>query len=117
MGMTNSDACDGEAATVCDAAIGALVLQLIAGAGGTTATALSGRDPRATRGRQLAFYVVHVGLGWSLQRTGQLFGRQRSTISHACRQVEDRRDETTLDRQIAQLEAVLRQAVTLRIDL
>ena len=109
MRMTDLDACEEGAETVCDTAVGALVLQLIAGAGGVAATELSGR--------QLAFYIVHVGLGWSLQRTGRLFGRQRSTISHACRQVEDRRDRTDLDRQIARLESLVRDAVTLRLDL
>lgn len=100
-----------------EGAVRALVLQLIAGASGSTTDALSGRDPKAGRGRQLAFYVVHVGLGWSLDRTGRLFGRQKSTISHACRQVEDRRDHPDLDRQIARLETVVREAVTLRLDL
>ena len=102
-----------------DRAVGELTAQLIAAAAGLTPDALRGRDRdlRAGRARQIAFYLVHIGLGWPLDRTGRLFSRQRSTISHACRQVEDRRDDAALDRQLGRLEAVLRDAVTLKLDL
>lgn len=43
--------------------------------------------------RQLAMYLCHTFLGLSLTEVGQFFGRDRTTVAHACRQVEDGRDE------------------------
>ena len=47
--------------------------------------------------RQLAMYIAHVRLGMKLVDIGYLFGRDRTTVAHACRLVEDRRDEPRID--------------------
>lgn len=47
--------------------------------------------------RQLAMYIAHVRLGMKLVEVGQLFGRDRTTVAHACRLIEDRRDVPEID--------------------
>jgi len=55
------------------------------------------RHPRAAFARQVAMYAAHVQLGMTLTDVGRAFGRDRTTAGHACRTVEDRRDEPRLD--------------------
>lgn len=47
--------------------------------------------------RQVAMYLSHVALGFSLTETGRRFGRDRTTAAYACSQVEDRRDDSLFD--------------------
>lgn len=73
---------------------------------------IAGRDLwRTTRGRakvalarQVAMYLTHVGCGLSLTETGRLFGRDRTTVAHACNVIEDRRDDPLFDRVLDLLE-------------
>lgn len=58
--------------------------------------------------RQVSMYCAHVVLGLSLTDTGHLFGRDRTTAAHACRVVEDRRDDPRLDGLIDLIEGVIR---------
>lgn len=60
--------------------------------------------PRAAYVRQVAMYLAHVGFALSFEAIGRSFGRDRTTVSHACRVVEDSRDDTKLDRRLAGLE-------------
>jgi len=53
---------------------------------------------RAAHARQVAMYLAHVACGLSLTDTGKLFGRDRTTVAHACCVVEDRRDDPVFDR-------------------
>jgi hypothetical protein len=66
---------------------------------------------RATRGkapvalaRQVAMYLAHVACGLSFTEVGLVFGRDRTTVAHACRVVEDRRDDPVFDRVLELLE-------------
>ncbi|MGO4172315.1 helix-turn-helix domain-containing protein [Bosea sp. TAF32] len=68
----------------------------------------------ATRGRQqvalarqVAMYLAHVTFGLSLTRVGACFGRDRTTVRHACALVEDRRDDLRLECGLNALEAAL----------
>lgn len=73
---------------------------------------IAGHDlRRTTRGRarvalarQVAMYLAHVGCGLSLTETGRLFGRDRTTVAHACGVIEDRRDDPVFDRALDLLE-------------
>jgi chromosomal replication initiation ATPase DnaA len=73
---------------------------------------IAGKDlRRSTRGRanvalarQVAMYLAHVGCGMSLTETGRLFGRDRTTVAHACGVIEDRRDDPLFDRVLDLLE-------------
>lgn len=64
----------------------------------------------ASDARHLAMYLAHTGLGWPLARVGAAFGRDRTTVGHACRRVEDRRDDPRFDQRVEELEHCLRHA-------
>jgi chromosomal replication initiation ATPase DnaA len=57
--------------------------------------------------RQIAMYVAHVALGVSLKQVAQIFGRDRTTARHACRVIEDRREEPAFDERMRGIEAAL----------
>ncbi|MGV6874684.1 helix-turn-helix domain-containing protein [Pseudochelatococcus sp. B33] len=50
------------------------------------------QDALAALARAVAIYLAAIGFGLSATATGRAFGRHRSTVDHACRRVEDRRD-------------------------
>lgn len=60
--------------------------------------------------RQVAVYLCHTAFEMSLARVAVAFGRDRSTVAHACHLIEDRRDEAHFDIWIGSLEAMLREA-------
>jgi chromosomal replication initiation ATPase DnaA len=71
----------------------------------------------ATRGsaaaafaRQVAMYLCHVAFELSLARVASAFGRDRSTVAHACHLIEDRRDSAEFDEWVGALETMLREA-------
>ncbi len=68
------------------------------------------RNHAATRARQVAIYLAHVALSWSLGRAALAFGRDRTTASTAVRTVEDMRDDPGMDARIAELELCVRHA-------
>lgn len=47
--------------------------------------------------RQIAMYVCHVSLRISQADIAHAFGRDRTTVGHACAVVEDRRDDPAYD--------------------
>ncbi len=58
--------------------------------------------------RQVAMYLCHVSLGFDHGRVARAFGRDRTTASHACKVVEDRRDDPEFERRIAILDGVFK---------
>lgn len=81
-----------------------------------TMRALLGRgrgDAATAATRQLAMYLVHVLLGRPQDIVGQLFGRDASTVSHACRVIEDLRDNPPLE---VEIEAIEHSLVSVRED-
>lgn len=60
--------------------------------------------------RQVAVYLCHTAFEMSLSRVATAFGRDRSTVAHACHVIEDRRDEAHFDVWIGSLETMLRDA-------
>jgi chromosomal replication initiation ATPase DnaA len=66
-----------------------------------------GRRPIALA-RQTAMYLAHVVFGLTLTRVGICFGRDRTTVRHACALIEDRRDDPALEFALSALEAGLR---------
>ncbi|WP_208975070.1 helix-turn-helix domain-containing protein [Pseudovibrio exalbescens] len=60
--------------------------------------------------RQVSMYLLHVALGMTLARAGAAFDRDRTTAAHACRVVEDLRDNPAFDRQISELERFTQRA-------
>jgi hypothetical protein len=57
--------------------------------------------------RQMAMYLAHVAFRLSFTQVGQLFGRDRTTVAHACGVIEDLRDDHILDRALTVLAAAL----------
>lgn len=64
--------------------------------------------PRIAFARQVAMYLAHIGFGLSFEAIGQAFGRDRTTVAHACRVVEDSRDDIWMDCRLATLELTCR---------
>ncbi len=56
--------------------------------------------------RQIAMYVCHVALQMRMTAIGEGFGRDRSTVAHACAVVEDRRDDRDFDEFVAAIERI-----------
>lgn len=73
---------------------------------GRLRAATRGRQPVA-RARQTAMYLAHVAFGLNLTRVGICFGRDRTTVRHACALIEDRRDDPRLEFGLTALEAGL----------
>ncbi len=66
------------------------------------------RDRRRTacHVRQIAMYVCHVALEIPMNEIGDAFGRDRSTVGHACGVVEDRRDDPAFDDFVSAIERI-----------
>lgn len=77
------------------------------------------RDLRAARrgpapvafARQAAMYLGHVVFGLNLTRVGRGFGRDRTTVRHACRLVEDLRGDPVFDAAVSRLERECQQCL------
>jgi len=67
--------------------------------------ARSRRRAEVAFARQSAMYLAHVALGLTYDAVGSSFRRDRTTAAHACRMVEDRRDDPAVDRLLQTLEA------------
>jgi chromosomal replication initiation ATPase DnaA len=61
--------------------------------------------------RQVAMYLSHVVLRMTLGDAGRLYSRDRTTAAHACRLVEDLRDEQRFDTLLSILEDMVRAEI------
>ena len=66
---------------------------------------------RIALARQVAMYLGHVACGLSLTAVGRVFDRDRSTVAHACKRIEDRREEHDFDAAIQMMESSVRTIV------
>lgn len=66
-------------------------------------------NANAAAARQIAMYLTYVGFGISYSRVAAAFERDRSTVAHACHQIEDRREDEVFNSWMEGLEDVLRQ--------
>jgi hypothetical protein len=57
--------------------------------------------------QQIAMYACHVVLQLTMTDIAAAFGRDRTTVGHACARVEDRRDDRGYDTLIAAVERVV----------
>ncbi len=73
-----------------------------------------GRSTKAVLARQVAMYIAAVGFGMSYSRVGAALGRDRSTVAHAIRIVEQRREDPDFDRWLDALEMAAAAAPMLR---
>ncbi len=85
---------------------------------------VSGRELRSpnrsrvavTRVRQIAMYVAHVILQLTMSEIGRCFGRDRTTVMHACHLIEDMRDDPEFDQVVAIVERTALQLILRRSD-
>lgn len=68
------------------------------------------RAPLTDYARQAAMYLTHCSFDLTLTRIGELFGRDRSTVSHALQVMEDGRSDPVLDEKLTRLESWLTEA-------
>jgi chromosomal replication initiation ATPase DnaA len=61
--------------------------------------------------RQLAMYLMNVVLQKSMTDVGILFGRDRTTVRHACAVIEDRREDRAFDEGVTRLEDIINAAI------
>lgn len=54
--------------------------------------------------RHVAIYLAHVVYQAPMRAVGEAFGRDRTSVAHALRRIEDRRDEPDFDRRMERLE-------------
>lgn len=74
-----------------------------------------GRGRQAiVQARQITIYLSCTGLGMSLSRVSRALLRDRSTASHACQVIEDRREDADFDVWCEQLEVGLASVLGLR---
>ena len=88
-----------------------LAVRLAASAIGVPASeiSLSRRSSRrVSAARQLGIYLAHTAAGLPLVKVAEFFGRDRTTAAHACRLIEDRRDDRGFDAELNELEDLLR---------
>ncbi len=72
-----------------------------------------GRGPaRLSVARQTAMYLSHISLGLAVSGVGECFGRHFTTVYYACAAVEERREDTHVDRELARLEALVAGRLT-----
>ncbi len=67
------------------------------------------RDRRrmACHVRQISMYVCHVALSMPQHEIAAAFGRDRTTVGHACHVVEDRRDDPFFDDFVSAIERIV----------
>jgi chromosomal replication initiation ATPase DnaA len=64
--------------------------------------------------RQVAMYLAHVVYSMSYNEVAAAFGRERSTVAHACAVVEDARDDPDFERRMLKIERRLQHLAELR---
>lgn len=103
-------ASDGPQAEEYAQSAGALVIRLV--------STLEKTDPDAMRktsrgkadiclARQMAMYLMHTVFSCSYHHVSAFFKRDRTTISHACKLVEDLRDNEEFDKRLEAMENLL----------
>jgi chromosomal replication initiation ATPase DnaA len=69
-----------------------------------------------SRVRQIGMYVAHVVLQLTMTEVGRGFGRDRTTVQHACHLVEDMRDDAQFDQLLVMTERVTQAAFRGRLE-
>lgn len=91
-----------------------LVIDVVSGARGISRRQILGRrkSMRIVTSRQLAMYLVHTMLGRTYLETAHVFGRDRTTVSHACARIEDMRDDRgPFEREVQRIEDAISRAL------
>lgn len=87
-----------------------LVARLIAAKTGLTEAQIFARTRgtlEVARARQVAMYLMHTSLSLPYVEVAQALERDRTTVSHACKQIEDQRDDGALNAMLCEMEGIL----------
>jgi hypothetical protein len=68
---------------------------------------------RIARARQIAMYLMHTSLSLSYVEIARLFERDRTTVSYACKVIEELRDIPATDDKLIEMERTLAIVVEL----
>jgi len=68
---------------------------------------------KTTRARQIAIYLMHTCLSFSLTEIAKFYHKDRTTISYSCRVVEDLRDTPAFDERLQELEQTIQTVLFL----
>jgi len=60
------------------------------------------------RARQLTAYLLHTGLSMTLSEIAVILSKDRTTIGHSCRVIEDLRDDPKFDDQISEFDETIK---------
>jgi chromosomal replication initiation ATPase DnaA len=60
-----------------------------------------------SRARQISMYLAHTVYEIPMRRIARAYGRDRTTVSYACRVIEEMRDEPRFDAVVGAIEAAL----------
>ena|SRR5689334_20056043 len=90
----------------------AVVSRMCTAEAGALVSRRRGRPPVAAA-RQLAAYLAHTSLGLPRALLAEGLGRDISTIAHALRAVEDRRDDPAFDLALTMVERALAEFTSL----
>jgi len=66
------------------------------------------RSRRVSVARQIGMYLAHTAAGLPLVVVATHFLRDRTTVAHACRLIEDRRDDRRFDTRMVEIENLFR---------
>lgn len=66
-------------------------------------------EARIALARQVSMYLLNCAFQISHTQIGRIYGRDRTTVRHACAVIEDRRDEPMFDRTLSNLEEIVRR--------
>ncbi len=95
---------------LCDALIDLLVAMF--GVSGTELRSPLRCRREVARVRQIGMYVAHTAFGMVMSEVAAGFGRDRTTVMHACHLVEDMRDDTEFDAIVSTFERIAQSAFT-----
>ena len=71
---------------------------------------LQARNRTTDRARQLAMYLARMSLKLGARETARGFGRNHRAVVHACRRIEEAREDPAFDRTVEWLEMLVRRA-------
>lgn len=74
------------------------------------------RRPLAVYARHLAMYLLHTSFRLKHSLVGRAFGRDRTTAAYACKNIEDLRDDPTVETLLGACEASLEALRSLASD-
>ena len=86
------------------------VNQMVASSFETTAERLLRCDrgnARIARARHVSIYLMHTFLSVPITEIANIYGKDRTTVAHACRVIEDLRDTPAFDDRIIELESTI----------